>query len=210
MENNPHKQQVIEWVVLTKVPVAGFVKTRLIPELGEQRACEVYIQLLTRLENTLKNAVNTTRSQVAVWVAGDDQQEVFKSWQSFSTFYQQPTGVDLGKRMANAVESSLARGFVPVLIGVDVPDLDEAYLINCVDQLKTHDVVISPAEDGGYGLLGMKQFYSELFENKNWGTDSVFKKTKKDLEELQLKAAYLPEVWDVDEPADVKRWRMMS
>lgn len=210
MENNSRKQQVIEWIVLTKAPVAGFVKTRLISELGAQGACDLYIQLLTRLENTLKNVVDTTHSQVALWVAGDDQHEAFIPWQSFATFYQQPTGVDLGKRMATAVKSSLSRGYVPVLIGVDVPDLDEAYLINCAQQLESHELVISPAEDGGYGLLGMKQFYVELFEEKAWGTGSVFKNTKQDLEKLQVKVAYLPTVWDVDEPADAKRWLMMK
>ena len=206
MASNPHNNQIIEWIVLTKAPVAGFVKTRLIPTLGKQGACDLYIQLLTRLENTLKNVVDKTHSQVALWVAGDDQHEAFIPWQSFATFYQQPTESDLGVRMAVAVQSSLARGCVPVLIGVDVPDLDEAYLINCTQQLESHELVISPAEDGGYGLLGLKQFYAELFENKNWGTDSVFEKTKKDLDALRLKVVYLPRVWDVDEPADAKRW----
>lgn len=206
MENNLHNNQIVEWIVLTKAPVAGFVKTRLIPELGKQGACDLYIQLLTRLENTLKNVIDTTHSQVALWVAGDDQHEAFMPWQSFATFYQQPTGVDLGKRMATAVKSSLSRGYVPVLIGVDVPDLDEVYLINCARQLACHELVISPAEDGGYGLLGMKQFYAELFEGKTWGTGSVFENTKQNLEKLQVKVAYLPMVWDVDEPADAKRF----
>lgn len=210
MENNPHKHQIIEWIVLTKAPVAGFVKTRLIPELGEQGACDLYIQLLTRLENTLKNLVDKTHSQVALWIAGDDRHEAFNPWQTLSTFYKQPADADLGVRMALAVKSALARGRIPVLIGVDVPNLDEAYLMTCLQQLKNREVVISPAEDGGYGLLGMKQFYAELFENKNWGTDSVFEATKMNLEKLQLEVAYLPKVWDVDEPADAKRWRMIS
>ena len=206
MQSNPHNNQIIEWIVLTKAPVAGFVKTRLIPTLGKQGACDLYIQLLTRLENTLKNLVDKTHSQVALWIAGDDQHEAFIPWQSFATFYRQPNEADLGVRMAMAVQSALARGRLPVLIGVDVPDLDEAYLINCTQQLESHELVISPAEDGGYGLLGMKQFYAELFEGKIWGTDSVFEKTKKDLDALRLKVAYLPRVWDVDEPADAKRW----
>ena len=210
MENNSRKQQVIEWIVLTKAPVAGFVKTRLISELGAQGACDLYIQLLTRLENTLKNLVRKTHSDVALWIAGDDRHGAFNPWQEFSTFYKQSTDPDLGVRMALAVQSALERGRIPVLIGVDVPDLNEAYLLNCLQQLESHELVISPAEDGGYGLLGMKQFYAELFENKHWGTDSVFYDTKNTIETLQLDAAYLPKVWDVDEPADAKRWLMMS
>ena len=67
-------------------------------------------------------------------------------------------------------------------------------------------MVISPAEDGGYGLLGMKQFYTELFENKLWGTDSVFAETQRDIQSLEISSKYLPQVWDVDEPEDVARW----
>jgi rSAM/selenodomain-associated transferase 1 len=206
MENSPHKHQSIEWIVLTKAPIPGTVKTRLIIELGDQGACDLYIQLLKRLENTLKNLVSKTHSDVALWIAGDDQHEVFIPWQSFATFYRQPNEADLGGRMSMAVQSALARGRIPVLIGVDVPSLDEAYLMKCLQQLKNYEVVISPAEDGGYGLLGMKQFYAELFEGKAWGTDSVFHDTLNTIETLQLSVAYLPKVWDVDEPVDVGRW----
>jgi rSAM/selenodomain-associated transferase 1 len=193
----------IEWVVLTKAPFPGLVKTRLIAELGEQGACDVYEQLLERLYGSLSDIAS---SQVALWIAGNADHKAFESWSGLATFYTQPETGDLGERMALAVQSSLARGFIPVLIGVDVPDLDKAYLTNCLRQLQNHDLVISPAEDGGYGLLGMKQFYPELFVNKHWGTNSVFAVTKRDIDKLGIEAAYLPEVWDVDEPTDVQRW----
>lgn len=208
MDKANHK--IIEWVVLTKAPIAGLVKTRLIPALGEQGACELYMQLLARLENTLKPLVVNNNCQVALWIAGDAEHEAFKSWSSIATFYKQPDsrdrGMDLGERMAMAVQSSLARGCIPVLIGVDVPDLDEGYLTNCLEQLKLHDVVISPAEDGGYGLFGMKKFFSEVFKEKTWGTDTVFQQTQLDLIALEVKTAYLPKVWDVDEIEDVERF----
>jgi rSAM/selenodomain-associated transferase 1 len=193
----------IEWVVLTKAPFPGLVKTRLIAELGEQGACDVYEQLLERLCGSLSDIAS---SQVALWIAGNADHKAFQSWSGLATFYTQAETGDLGERMALAVQSSLARGFIPVLIGVDVPDLDEAYLTNCLRKLQNHDLVISPAEDGGYGLLGMKQFYPALFVNKHWGTDSVFAMTKGDIDKLGIEAVYLPEVWDVDEPADVQRW----
>ncbi|MFT4908495.1 MAG: rSAM/selenodomain-associated transferase 1 [Oleispira sp.] len=206
--------KIIEWVVLTKAPIPGLVKTRLIPTLGEQGACDVYEQLLIRLETSLKAVIENAQlsssqialSQVALWVAGDADHAAFKPWAGLATFYQQPQLGDLGERMALAVQSSLARGFIPVLIGVDVPDLDEAYLSNCLQQFKQHDLVISPAEDGGYGLLGMTQFYPELFVSKRWGTDTVFTETLRDIQRLEIKAAYLPKVWDVDEIADVERY----
>lgn len=196
----------IEWVVLTKAPIPGLVKTRLIPDLGRQGACDIYIQLLDRLEKVLSQLIATQGGTVALWIAGDQQHEVFDSWSLIATCYPQPVQGDLGERMGLAVKSALSRGRIPILIGVDVPDLNEAYLADCVRQLHNHDLVISPAEDGGYGVLGMKAFYAELFEDKSWGTDSVFSSTHLNIEDLGLSASVLPMVWDVDEPADVKRW----
>lgn len=211
MENKP-----IEWIVLTKAPILGLVKTRLIPALGEKNACDIYGQLLTRLENTLRELRSIKKSYIALWIAGDCEHEAFRSWADIATVYKQPVqddltcnnlgGIDLGVRMAIAVKSALTRGRIPILIGVDVPDLDVPYLVNCLQQLETHDLVISPAEDGGYGLLGMKQFYTKLFENKAWGTDSVFAETQRDIQGLDISAKYLSQVWDVDEPEDVARW----
>ncbi len=211
---NNKEIDTVEWIVLSKAPIPGLVKTRLIPALGQQVACDLYLQLLDRLENTLKPLVVNHKTQVALWIAGDAEHDAFKSWSSFATFYQQPEAgpdviekqIDLGERMAVAVESSLARGCIPVLIGVDVPDLDEKYLMNCLEQLKYHDAVISSAEDGGYGLFGMKQFFSEVFKEKAWGTDTVFQQTQLDLIALEVKTAYLPKVWDVDEIEDVERF----
>jgi uncharacterized protein len=213
----------VEWIVLTKAPVPSLVKTRLIPALGEQGACDLYEQLLVRLQGTLKQLASKqlgskqtgpNKSQVALWIAGDAEHEAFRSWSSLATFYQQPEGrdrkVDLGERMAVAVKSSLSRGYIPVLIGVDVPDLDEAYLADCMSKLENHELVISPAEDGGYGLLGMKQFYSELFVNKSWGSDTVFESTQADIARLKINAAYLQKVWDVDELADAERFYQLN
>ena len=200
----------IEWIVLSKAPIPGIVKTRLIPALGEQAACDLYLELLRRMERTLKNLVRVNDGQVALWVAGDAEHDAFKPWASFADFYQQPAVGDLGMRMALAVESALLRKRIPILIGVDVPDLNEVYLSNCLQQFETHDLVISPAEDGGYGLLGMKQFYSQLFVDKEWGSDTVFTTTQSDIDSLAIKAAYLPIVWDVDEVADVERFRRLA
>jgi rSAM/selenodomain-associated transferase 1 len=208
MESKAFNSTAVEWIVLSKAPVAGFVKTRLIPAMGEQAACDVYCQLLKRLQQTLRQLITNKGGYVALWVAGDCNHEAFNPWSDITTYYQQPAGTDLGERMAMAVQSSLSRGRIPVLIGVDVPDLTEIYLNNCLDQLANHDLVISPAEDGGYGLLGMKQFYSELFANKNWGTNTVFESTKSDIESLKISTAYLPLVWDVDEIADVERFML--
>lgn len=205
------ENKAIEWIVLSKAPIPGLVKTRLIPELGEHNACDIYGQLLTRLENTLRELRSTKKTHIALWIAGDCEHEAFRSWADIATVYKQSaqddlSSIDLGVRMAIAVKSALTRDRIPILIGVDVPGLDVPYLVDCLQHIESHDLVISPAEDGGYGLLGMKQFYTELFENKLWGTDSIFAETQRDIQRLEIPAKYLPQVWDVDEPEDVARW----
>ncbi|NRA23027.1 MAG: glycosyltransferase [Oleispira sp.] len=209
LDDSALEYKAVEWIVLSKAPLPGLVKTRLISTLGEQGACDLYRQLLNRLENTLKNLIADNIGQVALWVAGDAEHDAFHSWLGFATFYQQPSLADLGDRMAMAVQSSLSRDCIPILLGVDVPDLNETYLMNCLQQLENHELVISPAEDGGYGLLGMKQFYSELFTKKAWGTNKVFARTKSDIKNLKLNVSYLPQVWDVDEAEDVKRFKKL-
>ena len=99
----------VEWIVLSKAPVPGLVKTRLIPALGQQGACDLYLQLLDRLENTLKPLVVKNKTQVALWIAGDAEHDAFKSWSSFATFYQQPeTRPDL-------LESEIEKLLYPII-----------------------------------------------------------------------------------------------
>ena len=201
----------IEWIVLTKAPIEGEVKTRLIPAFGASQARDIYVQLLNRLRLSLQSV----GGNVALWVAGDQQHSELQRWSELAVFYQQPEG-DLGIKMAAAVNSALSRGRLPVLLGADVPMLDTEYLLLCVETLTNNEVVISPAEDGGYGLLAMTRYCPELFLNKNWGTSSVFLETQQDLKKRSLaedasniRWQVLPEVWDVDEPEDAQRWQEM-
>ena len=139
LDDSALEYKAVEWIVLSKAPLPGLVKTRLISTLGEQGACDLYRQLLNRLENTLKNLIADNIGQVALWVAGDAEHDAFHSWLGFATFYQQPSLADLGDRMAMAVQSSLSRDCIPILLGVDVPDLNETYLMNCLQQLENHE-----------------------------------------------------------------------
>lgn len=202
---------VFEWIVLSKAPVPGTVKTRLIPALGEARATRLYEQLLERLRKTLEAMCSSaihqnSRHVVAVWYAGDPEHPAFSAWKSIADFYPQPDQADLGERMAVAVKSALSRNRIPVLVGADVPALDEIYLKSAAESLQAHDVVISPAEDGGYGLLGLRKFIPSLFSDKEWGTETVYRNTEKNLNQEQISWASLPVVWDVDEPEDVERF----
>jgi rSAM/selenodomain-associated transferase 1 len=204
----PEQLKKVDWLVLTKAPVPGTVKTRLIPHLGEQQATDLYLSLLRRLYNTLCELKQRDIGSTSLWISGDQKHPAFEPWQEIADFHTQPEG-DLGIKMAAAVQASLQQDRLPILIGVDVPMLDVEYLSKAAQALLEHDLVISPAEDGGYGLLGMKQCHPQLFENKVWGTDSVLADTYADLATFKQQGfnwAELPTVWDVDEVADVERY----
>jgi len=204
----PEQFKKIDWLVLTKAPVPGTVKTRLIPYLGEQQATDLYLSLLSRLYSTLLEFKQQGIGSTSLWISGDQNHHAFECWKDLAEFHAQPDG-DLGIKMATAVQSSLQLNRIPVLIGVDVPVLDVEYLSKAAQALLENDIVISPAEDGGYGLLGLTQFHPQLFESKDWGTDSVFADTRADLAVLKQQGfnwAELPTVWDVDEVADVERY----
>ena len=204
----PEQLKKIDWLVLTKAPVSSTVKTRLIPHLGEQQATDLYLSLLRRLYNTLSTLKRQGIGSTSIWISGDQRHPAFEPWQEIAEFYTQPEG-DLGIKMAAAVQASLQRYRLPILIGVDVPMLDVEYLSKAAQALLENDLIISPAEDGGYGLLGMTQFHPQLFENKAWGTDSVLADTCADLATLKQQGfnwTELPTVWDVDEVADVERY----
>jgi hypothetical protein len=126
--------------------------------------------------------------------------------EKFSIELHQQTEGDLGRRMSHAFRETLKRAPMALLIGSDCPsltpdDLKEAKKIleQCVP------AVITPAEDGGYVLIGLCQYDPALFEEIPWGTESVLKETRKRLLQLGWSWQELPTRWDVDRPEDVVR-----
>jgi hypothetical protein len=95
------------------------------------------------------------------------------------------------------------------LIGSDLPTLDHAVLQDARDALQHNDVVLVPAEDGGYGLIGLRQADSLLFEDIPWGTAQVLEATRARLRRRNMRWAELPPVWDVDRPEDLLRLRRL-
>ncbi|GAC1380996.1 MAG: hypothetical protein NVSMB30_28790 [Hymenobacter sp.] len=115
---------------------------------------------------------------------------------------------DLGERMAAAFAAAFEAGARRVaIIGTDCPGLRAAHLTQAFAQLADHDVVLGPATDGGYYLLGLRQPCPELFQNKAWSTASVLPDTVAEAERLGYRVALLPELRDVDTAVDLVAWR---
>ncbi|MBU1331694.1 MAG: TIGR04282 family arsenosugar biosynthesis glycosyltransferase [Gammaproteobacteria bacterium] len=187
--------------MLARSPIPGRVKTRLIPALGEEGACDMQRRLLARA----LALPATGFSQRFVWLDDLPDPELEEQAERHGwTLVEQPAG-DLGERMRRIATLGLVASDAVVLIGNDCPALDGAYLQTAREALHLQPVVIGPAEDGGYVLLGLRQIDPALFSHLPWGTDQVLALTRQRVEQLGWGLELLSELWDVDRPEDLSR-----
>ena len=113
-------------------------------------------------------------------------------------------GPTLGDRLQNAFSNAFREGAQRVIaIGTDCPELDSALLASAFQELERHDVVLGPAADGGYYLVGLRADYPELFRDISWGTEHVLPQTMEKCREAGLRTARLRTLADVDHPEDL-------
>jgi rSAM/selenodomain-associated transferase 1 len=188
--------------VLAKAPVPGFAKTRLIPLLGPHGAAALQQRLI---ERALATALAAGIGPVTLWCAPDDAHPFFReaARRHGVRLAVQPDG-DLGVRMLAAFRS-VPPGTALVLIGTDCPVLNPADLRDAAALLDDADVVIAPAEDGGYGLIAARRPIARLFEPMPWGTEWVAALSRERAQREGLRLAELMTMWDVDTPADFER-----
>lgn len=190
-------------LVFTKAPVAGEVKTRLIPMLGAQGAARLHEQLA---RHCITQASAAALCPVQLWCTPDTAHPFFIQCQKeFGVALHTQQGADLGARMAHALSTALNRVSYAVIIGTDCPDMTAHDLRAALDALQQgYDAVLGPAEDGGYVLLGLRRVALELFENIPWGTEQVLNITHARLKRLQWRCHELPARRDVDRPQDLE------
>lgn len=188
--------------LMAKSPILGKAKTRLQPRYSECFSLRLHSQLLDFI---LQQLTDGKVCPFQLWLAGSDENfyKQLPQWQSLQLKSQQ--GHDLGERMANAVKETCRdhyRGVI--LLGSDCPFIDSSYLHTACEMLQAYDVVIGPATDGGYVLLGMNAEHPELFSDVEWGGDSVYAETLKRIRALGLSVAILPTLSDIDHPEDLQ------
>ncbi|CEP37713.1 MULTISPECIES: TIGR04282 family arsenosugar biosynthesis glycosyltransferase [Halomonadaceae] len=192
--------------LLAKAPLAGQAKTRLSPLLGAEGAANAHAELV---RHCVANACKAlTAEKVTLWTALDHAHPLFiELREQFGlTLTPQPDG-DLGARVRHALNSTSGPA---MLMGSDCPSITSTLMTTCAQQLASYDVVILPAEDGGYGFVGTRQDYPTLFADIPWGTQSVLTTTQQRIKELGLRAAYPATIWDVDRPEDWQRWKALA
>lgn len=192
-------------LVFARAPEPGWSKTRLIPALGAEGAAALHTRLLAR---TLDIATSAGIGAVQLWCTPDTEHPYFAVCrQRYGVNLHRQQGADLGERMDRALQEALGRQRNALLIGCDAPTLSVAHLQEANRQLTAGvDVVIGPAEDGGYVLIGLSRPCPALFTAMPWGSDRVLALTRERIAALGLRAHELAPQPDLDRPEDLIRW----
>lgn len=191
-------------VIFAKIPRLGHVKTRLAKAVGVQVATDFHRKIT---KHTCQTALLSKVAPVQVWISAPDKDEFFSGFLDPSTLRIQ-SGGDLGARMDHAIRESFLECDVSsvILIGCDCPLLTSAHLRESAAALASgFDLILGPAEDGGYFLIAVSAPLSYLFTDIQWGTDEVLATTRRYAIELGLRIHELETLWDVDDYSDYIR-----
>jgi len=192
-------------LLFAKAPVAGSVNTRLIPDIGVEKATQLQYDLI---HHRLSMLTKANLSVVKLMCAPDIQDACFvKCENQYQIDLLTQAGNDLGERMLNAVKSALQDYKYCIVIGTDAPALDEYNIEQAIELLHADaDVVFVPAEDGGYVLLGLQNAHAFLFQEIDWGSASVMQQSRNQLKRNKIPYRELATCWDVDRLEDYLRY----
>ncbi|MEW4563115.1 TIGR04283 family arsenosugar biosynthesis glycosyltransferase [Bremerella sp. JC770] len=194
-------------IVFTRLPEPGNTKTRLIPAIGAEHAALLQQRLTARTLDAARSFQQQVASTVEVQYTGGDAAAMQAMFGDDIRFVPQHEG-DLGARLHHAIESAFrAEADRVVVIGADCPQLDAQTLTEANRQLLAHDIVIGPAEDGGYYLIGLTSPQASLFTDIAWGTSEVLAQTLRKVDALPVRCKLLPPLADIDHPEDLVRCR---
>ena len=185
--------------MFARAPLAGRVKTRLVPRLGADGAARLHVRLIRR---TVQLALEARCG--AVELHSTAPHALFRT---LRIKIRRQRGRDLGERMHHALREALRRQRQAIIIGADAPALTPGDLRRAQRLLRGTDVVLAPAEDGGYALIGARRASARIFGDVEWGSARVLAQTLRNLSRAGLSYRLLRTVWDVDRPADLDRLR---
>jgi rSAM/selenodomain-associated transferase 1 len=197
-------QLIDQLTIFTRYPEPGQAKTRLIGALGKEGAAAVQKELTEKTVQQIDQLVKTTTIEPVIYFEGGELAAMQK-WLGQDRLYRSQGDGDLGEKLKQAFGNAFAAGAQRVVtIGCDCPGLNKEHIHRAFDALYLSDLVLGPATDGGYYLIGIKYPVDELFENIPWGTDKVFAITLALAQQLCLSNEILEELHDVDRPEDLK------
>ncbi len=186
-------------IIFAKAPDINTVKTRLKGYLTDKERLSIYIRLM---ENTIGLSRKAKGVTAFISYTPAEGEKYFKRY-NLPIFPQK--GSDLGGRMYNALTHVITSGCKKaVLIGTDIPELDEEIISDAFAMLDESDMVLGPANDGGYYLIGMKKANKKVFQSIDWSTDRVLKQTLQRAKEEGRHVSFVKTLSDVDRPEDLE------
>lgn len=198
-------------IVFTRYPEAGEAKTRLIPALGAVGAATVHRQMTEHTLSQVRKLRTAHPISVEVHFAGNRGHQEMQDWLGSDLVYQPQGTGDLGVRMARSLSAAFDDNIDrAIIIGTDCPGLNADLMGKAFHHLLSHDLVLGPAIDGGYYLIGLRCLIPELFSGINWGTAEVLPQTVEIAKKLDVSVAYLPPLADVDRPEDLPIWEQFQ
>jgi len=202
-------------IIFTRFPEPGTTKTRMIPELGADGAADLQRRMTEHIVGRVVKLIETYKMPVEIRYDGGSEQ-LMVAWLGNGFSYSPQGQGDIGLRMGRALEHAFTQGIeTAVIIGSDIPDITSDILQNAFEILKNIDLVLGPAGDGGYYLIGVhrnsfRHWHPRLFKDISWGTEKVLPQTLTIAENLGLHYSLLDTLNDVDRPEDLQIWYRAS
>jgi uncharacterized protein len=190
-------------IVFAKAPIPGQAKTRLIPALGAEQAALLHAALA---ERAITTAQKSGAEEVELCCTPNLEEAFFQYCaEDFDVALTEQGDGDLGQRMLRALDAALEYIERVIIIGADCPALTAKHIQHAASALANADVVLMPAEDGGYVLIGVTRTAPKMFDNIHWGTASVLAEQRRNLAACGLTFIETDTLWDVDRPEDLPR-----
>jgi len=208
MTHVPISTPVCALGLMAKAPLAGEVKTRLVPPLTAPEAAELNMCFLRDMTANISAVSETAAASGLVVYTPAGAEAAFDRVLPAGFRLLVQRGANLGERLGNATDDLLQQGYGAVcLINSDSPTLPQSLLLRAIELLEADGdrVVLGAAEDGGYYLIGLKHAHRHLFDRIAWSTPDVFARTKQRAAEIDLPVELLPPWYDVDDALTLNR-----
>lgn len=204
MINRPMRYPDSVILIFSKAPVVGQVNTRLVPYITAEQAANLHEELA---HDRLRMCTAANLCDVQLWCSPDTEHQFFSDCrQRYGVQLHSQSGNDLGERISSALKALLGQYKKIIIIGTDAPALDIDTIDAAVNELEHSDIVLVPAEDGGYVLIGASKHHEDLLIDVPWGSESVLANTVRNIKRLGLEYSLLGKCWDVDRPEDLERY----
>lgn len=194
-------------IIFLKYPEKGKVKTRLAKDIGNEKALLIYKKLVSKL----LNQIDSNNYDISIYFYPESKKNEVKKWINLPEIkHLAQSGDDLGIRMLNAFKDSISLKYAKtVIIGTDCLEINNNIISKSFYLLDDSDLVLGPATDGGYYLIGLKAVVETIFQDIHWSTEKVLKQTINKAKEIKLSYKFLDFLSDIDTLEDLNNYKYL-